>query len=165
MTLRLVAVALLGAVCAGCASSAAAPAGSAAASGANSQASATISLASNLPPVPQPTGTLPSAPSSAGPVEVDGTVASAPTCPVQRAGSSCPAMLVAGAVVVAYSGADPVARTSSDAHGRFVLHLAPGSYVLTAANPAGPPGVRSRTTVHVESRPVAVTLLLDSGIR
>lgn len=115
-----------------------------------------------------PSSGTPGTPTSGRPqpaVEVRGTVLRAPTCPVERIDSPCPPAPAPGATVTAVSGSVRVATAIADGAGRFSLHLAPGSYVLTASHAGGIPNSRASATVHVGARSVTVTLTLDSGIR
>jgi hypothetical protein len=95
---------------------------------------------------------------------VSGRVLSAPSCPVERAGSPCPPRPVVGATVVALRASHVVASTHTGANGHYVLHLTPGHYLIRATNP----GIGSTAQHPASVRPgetTTVRLVVDSGIR
>jgi len=93
-----------------------------------------------------------------------GIVYSAPSCPVERADSTCPPRPVEGAVVQALSGERVQAQTNTNASGRFRLLLPYGEYTIRASN-VGAPGATATQTVRVGSATPTVALTVDSGIR
>jgi len=95
---------------------------------------------------------------------VTGVVDSAPTCPVERAGSPCPPRPVAGAEVVALRGPDRRFVTHTDAQGRFRLLLPYGTYTIEATNVGGLRTTATKT-VKVSSSTATIELTVDSGIR
>lgn len=96
---------------------------------------------------------------------VSGVVLSAPSCPVERAGSPCPPRAVPGAEVTASRGGSTVAHVRADGQGRFTMTLAAGGYTITA-RVIGGIGSSASTQVTVTAGAAAsVTLTVDSGIR
>lgn len=96
---------------------------------------------------------------------VSGVVLSAPSCPVERAGSPCPPRPVPGADVTATRGATTVAHVTAGADGRFTIHLDAGAYTITARAVGG---IGSTASAHVTIPAGGVataTLTVDSGIR
>jgi hypothetical protein len=91
-------------------------------------------------------------------------VLQAPTCPVERADSPCPPGPVPSARITVLRGSSVVARLGTDVHGRCVVRVAPGHYVVQAARVTGLFG-RAHKDVDVGGAPASVTLVLDSGIR
>jgi hypothetical protein len=103
------------------------------------------------------------APSQRG--TVSGVVLSAPSCPVERAGTPCPPRAVPGAEVTARHGAATVSRVRAGADGRFSLTLVPGRYTIVA-RATGVIGSTATAEVTVAAGDTAtVTLTVDSGIR
>lgn len=96
---------------------------------------------------------------------VVGRVLSAPTCPVERAGSPCPPRPVVGAAVVALRGTDVVGSTHTGEGGRFRLTLHPGRYVVRATNVGGLATTAEKQVVLTAGHTVRLTLVVDSGIR
>jgi Carboxypeptidase regulatory-like domain len=96
---------------------------------------------------------------------VTGRVLAAPGCPVERAGSPCPDVPVAGAKVRALRGGQVVAAIRSSRGGAFQLRLDAGTYVLTAVNTGGYRSTARAVITVRPGRPVSVTLTVDSGIR
>jgi hypothetical protein len=99
-----------------------------------------------------------------------GTVSAGPTCPVvtDPPDPSCADRPVEGAVlVVATLGGVEVARTTSDAEGRFALSLAPGTYRLESQPVEGLMGTAAPIEFSVELGMPTVELLVsyDTGIR
>ncbi|MBV9098127.1 MAG: hypothetical protein JO079_08715 [Frankiaceae bacterium] len=96
---------------------------------------------------------------------VSGVVLSAPSCPVERAGSPCPPRTVSGADVVAVRAGKTVAHVRAGADGRFEFQFAAGDYTVTARQVGGI-GTSASAMVVVRAGLVAtVTLTVDSGIR
>ena len=113
---------------------------------------------------------LVSACSSGGtPTDARGTVAgrvlSAPSCPVERAGSPCPPRPVVGGTVAAMRAGDVVASTRTRAGGRFQLSLAAGHYVIRATNVGGLATTDEKPVMLNSGATAHVTLVVDSGIR
>jgi hypothetical protein len=97
---------------------------------------------------------------------VRGQVFAGPQCPVVQEGSPCPDLPFEG-VVIASNDDGEVARTDTDAEGRFELDLDPGTYTLVAeAGDSGelPFGIPKDVTVTADAF-VEVTLSVDTGIR
>jgi len=123
-----------------------------------------------------PATTAPAKAASASPSGIDGQVVLGPTCPVQREGDpQCGAKPVAAAEVVIRTlghrdrSAPPaegpeVARTSSDADGRFRVDLPPGDYTLETTMADGRQCKPLDVTVPSGGRADA-TVLCDTGIR
>jgi hypothetical protein len=89
-------------------------------------------------------------------------------CPVIREGSPCPDKPLPAALTVTRAGStDVVATAISGEDGRFRIPLAPGRYVVLAANVTG--AIRpAASPVDVEvptGRYVSITVSFDSGIR
>ena len=95
---------------------------------------------------------------------VTGTVRSAPSCPVERINSPCPPRPVDGGLVDALVNGQVRAHTHTDSSGRFHLSLPYGSYTIRATN-VGALRTTATRTVHVRRATVAITLVVDSGIR
>lgn len=96
---------------------------------------------------------------------VSGRVLSAPSCPVERAGTPCLPRPVHGATVTAYRGKQQVASTKTDRSGTFRLSLAGGHYLVVARN-SGALGTTASKAVDVTANHVStLTLTVDSGIR
>jgi len=101
---------------------------------------------------------------------VAGLVTAGPTCPVvtDPPDPSCADRPVEGAVLVVTTPAGvEVARTTSDAEGRFELSLAPGTYRLEPQPVEGLMGTAAPIEFSVEPGTPAVYLLVgyDTGIR
>ena len=95
---------------------------------------------------------------------VRGIVLSAPSCPVERAGSPCPPRPVAHASVRLVAVNDAQLEVITGADGRFSATVAAGRYEVTATNP----GIRTTAQARVTVSPgatVTVRLVVDSGIR
>ena len=103
-------------------------------------------------------------PSNAARGVLTGVVDSAPTCPVEQAGSPCPPRPVAGAAVVALRGTDARSMARTDAQGRFRLTLAYGTYTIRATNVGGIGSTATKiVTIGPTNAPIELTV--DSGIR
>lgn len=101
---------------------------------------------------------------------VTGRATAGPICPVERnpPDPACAPRPVAGAVLVIQNGAgSEVARTTSDADGRFSLTLEPGSYRLVPQAAQGVMGgarpVDFQVVAGQQSKPLQVSY--DTGIR
>jgi hypothetical protein len=98
-----------------------------------------------------------------------GDVVAGPTCPVQKAGTTCQPKPVANRdVKILDSSGKVVATTKTDASGHFSVALAPGAYVIQVAIVAGQPGMRQTTPGNVTvttGQTVNVKIELDTGIR
>jgi hypothetical protein len=97
---------------------------------------------------------------------VTGTVLSGPRCPGPEISSSpCPPGPVGGAAVVALRHGHIISSTRSDVRGGFGLTLPVGDYSIQATNIGGYRSTATHAVTVTESRPVTVTLVLDTGIR
>jgi Carboxypeptidase regulatory-like domain len=96
---------------------------------------------------------------------VRGQVLAGPQCPVEQEGSPCPDLPFEGIVVASTSDGE-VARTETDAEGRFELDLDPGTYTVVAeSEPSQPPFGEPQDVTVPEGAFVNVTLTVDTGIR
>ncbi|MFL5827538.1 MAG: carboxypeptidase-like regulatory domain-containing protein [Thermoleophilaceae bacterium] len=98
---------------------------------------------------------------------ISGTVATAPTCPVERLppDPSCAPRRLAGAEVTVVRRHRRVATTHSDSDGRFRLSLAPGRYVVRASTGHALPRPETRVVRVRRGKVARVRMVLDSGIR
>lgn len=96
---------------------------------------------------------------------VTGSVASAPSCPVERVGHPCPPRLVVGGSVLALRAWHLLASTDTGAGGRFRLKLDVGRYVIRATNTGGLATTAQRTVDVAPGATIRVRLVVDSGIR
>ena len=101
---------------------------------------------------------------------VRGVAVAGPTCPVERIppNPSCADRPVSGAVmVVRRPDGTEVARTSTDAAGRFQLDLEPGRYVLEPQSVDGLLGtaVAEEVVVVLGELTPELTVAYDTGIR
>jgi hypothetical protein len=113
------------------------------------------STAAPGPDGPAPTGGRPG-------FEITGTVTASPAGPGPQRGTASPGTPLAGAVVILTAGGAPVARTTTDEHGRFRLLAAAGEYRITAVNV----GIGSQAGRQITvTGPVEVNLTVDSGLR
>jgi hypothetical protein len=116
---------------------------------------------------PPPTETSPPpTPTPAISQGVFGLATIGPQCPVQRQDIPCPDQPWQGVIVARTLAGTEVARTTSNAEGRFNLPLAPGDYVLVTITGGGilPHPAEVRASVPA-GRVVYVELMLDTGIR
>ena len=88
-----------------------------------------------------------------------------PNCPVQREDEPCPDQPWQGVVVAKTLSGAEVARTESDADGRFEIMLPPGDYELVAAPDGFLPAPISLYVTVLPDQVLEVVLMLDSGIR
>jgi len=104
-----------------------------------------------------------STPTSTPTFTVTGVVEASPTCPVERPGQVCPPAPVQGTISFTRQQ-DLVARTASDATGRFTLELPAGTYTVGVDTgqvlPTCPP-----TELVVTDRAVELRVECDTGIR
>lgn len=96
---------------------------------------------------------------------VSGVVLSAPSCPVERAGSPCPPRTVPGAEVTAVRGSKTVAHVRADDRGRFSIRLAAGAYTIVARAVGGIGSTASAAVTVTAGATADVTVTVDSGIR
>ena len=98
---------------------------------------------------------------------IRGRVLLAPTCPVERASSPCPARPLSHVVVrVADADGRVLADATSDEGGRFEIDVRPGSFLLTASIEQDPARLVRPTRVRVTAGTVThANVLVDSGIR
>lgn len=96
---------------------------------------------------------------------IRGVVTIGPTCPVESASSPCPPRPFDG-IVRATGAGDVVVEVHTDAQGRFVFDVEPGTYTVTAVTPTPPfPAASPLTVVVTPGAYTNVTLRMDSGIR
>jgi hypothetical protein len=133
-------------------------------------ASRTSTPASTLEPAltvtPRPT--MPAGtpvPTPSGRSGIIGTASVGPTCPVQRIDSPCPDRPFEGTIVALDARGREVARTTSDAQGRFTISLPPGNYVISALVSGPLPLPKPVNVTVAPGLFVRVELHLDSGIR
>jgi hypothetical protein len=96
---------------------------------------------------------------------VAGVALVGPSCPVQREDEPCPDKPWQGVVVARRLSGSEVARTRTDAQGRFAMKLPPGEYVVVTLTPGVFPGPASTQVRVTAGQMTQVELLLDSGIR
>ena len=114
----------------------------------------------------QPSPVPPFTPTSAAQLTgVAGVALAGPACPVEREDEPCPDRPWQGAVVAKTLAGAEVARTESNADGRFEMQLPPGEYELIAETEGFLPAPISLYVTVVEGHVKQVVLLLDSGIR
>jgi Carboxypeptidase regulatory-like domain len=105
----------------------------------------------------------------AGQGTLTGDVQASPTCPVERAGQTCPpAPVPTRQVQILDANGKVAATTTTDAHGHFSVTMAPGSYVVKVAIVRGQVGVRQITPGKVTvtaGQTTTVTIEMDTGIR
>jgi hypothetical protein len=95
---------------------------------------------------------------------VRGIVLRSPTMPVCIEGKPCSAPAPSVTIVFARDGSD-VSRATTDASGRFVVRLVPGTYGVRVRG-RGPLAKLSPRLIRVRAdEPTALRLLLDTGIR
>ncbi|MHB8395253.1 MAG: carboxypeptidase-like regulatory domain-containing protein [Candidatus Dormibacteria bacterium] len=95
---------------------------------------------------------------------VSGTVSAGPTCPVEQAGAPCPDRPVQTTVRVLSMSGQLVSSTTSDGRGRYVAHVAPGTYLLAVQTAVWPRCPVLRIVVEA-SAPTKANVLCDTGIR
>lgn len=95
---------------------------------------------------------------------IDGEVIVRPVSPVERpgAGNHRPYEAVIG---VTNAAGRRVAEARSDANGRFVIILEPGTYVLHPESEAIYPHAPDQTVTVVKNHVTPVRIVYDSGIR
>ncbi len=103
-------------------------------------------------------------PSGANFRTVSGTVAAGPTCPAERVGSPCPSRPLQTTVLIVSRFGRVVASTRSDGQGRYVVRVAPGSYLVVVQTAVWPRCPMTRIVVDA-SRPTRANVLCDTGIR
>jgi Carboxypeptidase regulatory-like domain len=96
---------------------------------------------------------------------VSGTVFSAPSCPVERAGTPCPPRVVPGAELTVRRGPATVAHVRAGADGRFEVRVEAGRYTIVARAVGGIGSTASAEVTVTAGGTSAVTLTVDSGIR
>jgi hypothetical protein len=94
-----------------------------------------------------------------------GTVLSAPSCPVERAGSPCPPRPVPGPDVTVLRGSAAAAHVRGDASGHFSVRVNAGNYTVVARAVGGIGSSASAAVTVVAGQTATVTLTVDSGIR
>jgi hypothetical protein len=104
-----------------------------------------------------------SAPITAG---VYGSVSAGPTCPVERAGQSCPPRPVIAEIDARDPSGATVATTHTDAQGGFNLALPPGGYSLVAVITTGVfPTCRPTYVTVSPGQQTKADIACDTGIR
>jgi hypothetical protein len=89
-----------------------------------------------------------------------------PICPVQREDVPCPDKPWEGVIVARTLAGAEVARTRSNAEGRFNLSLPPGEYVVATLTGGGILPHPAEAQIRVSpGRVVYLELTLDTGIR
>ena len=101
---------------------------------------------------------------SAGYGTVSGTIMAGPTCPVEQVGSPCPNRPLRTSVLILSRSGQVEAWARSDVHGRYSVHVAPGTYFVAVQTPVWPRCPATRIVVEA-SRPTRANLLCDTGIR
>jgi hypothetical protein len=124
--------------------------------------SATAGVAEQATPSPEPAVTSTPSAQIAG---VAGVALVGPACPVIRVDTPCPDRPWLGTVVVRTASGREVARTDTDADGRFTLVLNPGDYVVVTLTTGILPAPASVDVTVLDGEIAQVVLLLDSGIR
>jgi carboxypeptidase family protein len=108
-------------------------------------------------------------PSPAGPPRgIGGRATAGPVCPVLRVppDRACAARPVVGAVVLVRDATGrEVGRATTDADGRYVVFVEPGSYVVVAQPTGGLMGTPPPQSVTVDGDITQVDLSYDTGIR
>jgi hypothetical protein len=98
---------------------------------------------------------------------IRGRVLLGPQCPVEKAGSPCPAEPFEADIRVVNQSGDLVTTAHAGQDGRFTVHVEPGSYVLKPQSPTSKPFPFGKDTP-VSVRPhhfTEVTVTFDTGIR
>jgi len=114
----------------------------------------------------EPTSTPPSpTPTPATGTGVAGVALVGPSCPVVREGEPCPDKPWQGIVVARRASGAEAGRAKTDAEGRFVLQLPPGSYMVVTLTSGVFPAPASVQATVVAGQITQVELRLDSGIR
>jgi hypothetical protein len=118
---------------------------------------------------PQPTATTPPVAATATPFAqgtgVSGVALVGPSCPVAREDEPCPDKPWPGVVVARTLSGVEAGRATTNAEGRFVIQVPPGTYnvvTLTSGIFPAPASVQARV---IAGQMTQVELLLDSGIR
>jgi Carboxypeptidase regulatory-like domain len=96
---------------------------------------------------------------------IRGVVLAGPQCPVVTVASPCPDLPIEATVVAMNADGDVVARTDSDARGRFRMPLPAGIYTLTAEGLTGIQFAKPTPVSVPSGRFVTVTISVDTGIR
>lgn len=124
--------------------------------------------------VPAASPTLPTSPSlqpspSTQAGSLEGIAVAGPTCPVvtDPPQSGCEARPVEGAsLLIVNQAGEEVATATTDAGGRFRVHLAPGTYEIQPQPVVGLMHTAAPLTVNVVlDEPAEVTISYDTGIR
>ncbi len=95
---------------------------------------------------------------------ITGLVTIGPTSPVQQEGQTGEAPYSA-TIVIRDSGGTKVTAVTSGIDGRFVVHLAPGTYILEPQSPGILPYAEPQRVTVEAHRFTEVTVAYDSGIR
>ncbi len=107
-------------------------------------------------PTTPPTGSL---------TAVRGTVSAGPSCPVQRLDQSCPPRPVVAEVDARDAAGTVVAKTMSDAAGRYLLVLAPGSYGIRVVASGRYPRCPTVPVSVLAGQQATADIGCDTGIR
>ena len=106
--------------------------------------------------------------STGGDSGIRGRVTLGPLCPVERVGSPCPDKPMAAQIQIRDASGDVITTVSSGDDGRFIVALAPGSYVLQglAPTPGSPFPIGGQVSARVRPHEFTqVTVAFDTGIR
>lgn len=95
---------------------------------------------------------------------VSGTVMAGPTCPVEQVGSPCPNRPLQTTVLILSRSGQVVTSARSDVHGRYSVHVAPGTYFVAVQTPVWPRCPATRVVVE-DSGSTRANVLCDTGIR
>ena len=105
-------------------------------------------------------------PTDHGPTQgsIAGRVTATPTCPVERAGVSCPARPIV-IEVQARAAEKVIASTHSGRDGIYRVRLPAGTYTLSAVTPNRYPRCTPRTVTVTAARTAGGNLTCDTGMR
>lgn len=96
---------------------------------------------------------------------IEGQVLIGPMCPVVQPGTPCPDQPYQATIAVLDKNGRPVTQFQSDAQGRFLVSLAPGTYTLRPGSSDGITRAGEQTVAVVSGQYTQVTITYDSGIR
>jgi hypothetical protein len=96
---------------------------------------------------------------------IRGRALAGPQCPVEVAGSPCPAVAWEGTVVAIDAESGDEFTVETDAEGRFEIALEPGRYEVTIASDSQPPFAKPQAVRVEPGAFTSVTVAVDTGIR